>query len=120
MHLNHIYTSVQEPNMIQELATSKEIVDRLLDYPRHQNRFRPEEKTEIIPLRCPIQNITDEECYALASITPLLGVNKTCEEQSLTYLAGLFDSGENWAKNSKISNSFYRVKVWAISACFSV
>ena len=38
---------------------------------------------------CPIEGIDDDVCYALASITPLLGVNEQCLEQSMIYLTGV-------------------------------
>ena len=55
---------------------------------------------------CPIDGITDEgTCYALASITPLLGVQEQCREQSLVYLTELFNvngakSEDGWAQKS--------------------
>ena len=52
---------------------------------------------------CPMEGIDDDVCYALASITPLLGVTETCLEQSLVYLEELFSdakSEDDWAKKS--------------------
>ena len=100
MPLNHFFL-YKELSMMQELAADREAVERLLEQP---NRFRRTNGTTAknVPLRCPIPNITDEECYALASITPLLGVSDNCTKQSLTYLDELFnDNGERWAKKSK-------------------
>ena len=56
---------------------------------------------------CSIEGIDDEGvCYALASITPLLGVQDECREQSLVYLVELFNvsgtaSEDSWAGKSK-------------------
>ena len=51
---------------------------------------------------CSIEGIDDDGvCYALASITPLLGVRDQCREQSLVYLTELFNgSGDGWAHKS--------------------
>ena len=91
--------------MMQELVTDREALDRLLEQP---NRSRPVGTTEkSAPILCPIANITDEECYAFASITPLLGVSENCTKQSLSYLDQLFNSGEGWAKRSKNLGGIY-------------
>ena len=54
---------------------------------------------------CPIEGIDEGTCYALASITPLLGVQEQCREQSLVYLAELFNVNgakreDGWAQKS--------------------
>ena len=91
--------------MMQELASNREAVERLLERPNRSRTKGTREKSA--PLRCPIPDITDEECYALASITPLLGVSDNCTKQSLTYLAELFNDGEEWAKKSKNVQRFH-------------
>ena len=63
---------------------------------------------------CPIEGIDDDVCYALASITPLLGVTETCLEQSLVYLEELFSdakSEDDWAKKSIHINCYILIFV---------
>ena len=96
--------------MMQELATNKEALDRLLEQPRLQVHNTSDGMEEKMPLQCPIKDISDEECYALASITPLLGVSDDCVRDSIVYLEDLFngeDSSQKYAKKSKISNKLY-------------
>ena len=87
---------------MRELAPNKQALDRLLEQPGHQVYNTSKGKEEKMPIQCPIDNISDEECYALASITPLLGVSDNCIRDSKAYLEDLFN-GEEYAKKSKIS-----------------
>ena len=89
--------------MMQGLASKEQALERLLEHPRSHFYNKSKGMEEKKPLQCPIPNITDEECYALASITPLLGVSDNCIRDSKVYLKDLFN-GEEYAKKSKISN----------------
>ena len=75
---------------MRELAPNKQALDRLLEQPGHQVYNTSKGKEEKMPIQCPIDNISDEECYALASITPLLGVSDNCIRDSKAYLEDLF------------------------------
>ena len=77
-------------------------MERLLGQPMLQVHNTSKGMEEKKPLQCPIKDISDEECYALASITPLLGVSDNCIRDSKAYLEDLFN-GEEYAKKSKIS-----------------
>ena len=91
--------------MMQELASNNEALERLLEQPGHQVHNKSKGMEEKIPFVCPINHISDELCYALASITPLLRVSDNCTRDSKAYLEDLF-KGEEYAKKSKISKSF--------------
>ena len=97
--------------MMQELASNREALDRLLEQPRHQVHNTSKGMEENIPFVCPINHISDELCYALASITPLLRVSDNCTRDSKAYLEDLF-KGEEYAKKSKISNRFNKFHIY--------
>ena len=107
-------STIKEFTMMQELATDKEALERLLENPGHfnANRSRGRAKSEeVIPSWCPLEgdSYSNEDCYALASITPLIGVSDRCRAQSLTYLIELFsdNTNETWARKSKIGNYYW-------------
>ena len=89
---------------MQDFSQNKETLEWLFDTSKYANNTGHRRlKEEASDSECPIDGISNEECYALASITPLLGVNKKCEEQSLAYLTELFNGGNNddgWARRS--------------------
>ena len=87
---------------MQELASNKEALERLLEQPGLKVHNTSKGMEEKMPIQCPIDDISDEECYALASITPLLGVSDNCTRDSKAYLKDLFNN-EEYAKKSKIS-----------------
>ena len=107
-------STIKEFTMMQELATDKEALERLLENPMHinANRSRGQGKSEeMIPSWCPLDGdlYSNQDCYALASITPLIGVSDRCRAQSLTYLIELFsdNTNETWARKSKIGNYYW-------------
>ena len=90
---------------MEELKSGR--LDNLVTQGKHAkgtSRSRTKERSS--ELLCPIPGIDDEGlCYALASITPVLGVGEECLDQSVVYLTELFNvSGtkteDSWAWKS--------------------
>ena len=97
-------SKISEFQLLQDFSENEEIRELIFDSSKYANNTGHRRSKKVASDSvCPIDGISKEECYELASITPLLGVNKKCEEQSLTYLTELFGdrkSDDGWARRS--------------------